>query len=93
MTKNEIEDIADILLGYESWKVAKLHAIENGSDDQLSVSAYIDDYAKQRAVDTIGIIESMYEDGEVTAAEALNVYAEIGVLITGRSQLIGEVEA
>jgi hypothetical protein len=90
MTKNELKDIAEILNGYEAWKIAKLRIFDSGYEPLTSVSAYLDDYAKQRALDTLEIIQSMYPDGGVTVAEALGIYGEIGVLVTGRSQFIEE---
>jgi hypothetical protein len=78
MTKLEIEDIANVLQGYESWKVARMHAIENGSDDQLSVSAYLDEYAKARALDILAQIQAVYANTELTWQE---VDAEIRNLI------------
>lgn len=78
MTKYEIEDIANVLHGYESWKNAKLQAIENGSDDQLSVSAYLDEYAKSRALDILAQIQNVYRDTSLTWQE---IDAEIRYLV------------
>lgn len=78
MTTHEIDDIANILHGYESWKIAKMHAIENGSDNMLSVSAYIDELAQVRALDIINQIQAVYANPEFTWQE---VDAEIRRLI------------
>lgn len=62
MTEFEIEDVATVLYGYEHWRQQKHHAIENGADQQLSVSAYLDEYAKNRAVEILAEIQAVYAE-------------------------------
>lgn len=78
MTRNDLEDIGEILRGYEHWRRNRIHAIENGPDDQLSVSAYLDDYAKTRALDILAQIQAVYSNPELTWQE---IDAEIRNLI------------
>lgn len=78
ITPTEAQQVADILQGYEHWRKTRAHQIENGSDNQLSVSAYLDEYAKNRALDILTQIEAIYANPELTWQE---VDAEIRRLI------------
>lgn len=62
MSIEDVEDVKLVLEGYEWWRKRKLHEIENGPDNQLSVSAYIDDYAKMRALDILQQVEQVFRN-------------------------------
>lgn len=81
MTKYEIEDMAEVLKGYEQWVKRKNHELENGSDNQLSVSAYLDEYAKMRALEILQQIQEVYANPELPWQE---VDAEIRRLVGAR---------
>lgn len=66
MTRDEIEDVAEILKGYENWRHAKMTQYDS---EPLSVSQYLDEIAKQRAVDAIEAIRQVYDDPELTWGE------------------------
>lgn len=52
MTKDEALNMADIIKGYDAWRRHKVAELE-GSDYHLSASHYLDELAKQRAIDTV----------------------------------------
>jgi hypothetical protein len=65
MTKDEKQDIAEILQGYENWRIQKTRV----DIDPFTVSDYLDEIAKQRALDAIQEIERVYADPELTWTE------------------------
>lgn len=65
MTIPDIEDITNILQGYDSWRERKAHPAANDT----SVSAYLDEFAKLRAVETIDELRLAYADRERTWQE------------------------
>jgi hypothetical protein len=65
MTKDETLDIAEILLGYDEWRHGKVRESESASYDPLSVSAYLDSLALQRAYDAVQAIKEVYADTSI----------------------------
>lgn len=78
LTQNDIQDIGSILLGYESWKRQKIADSETPGKDPLSVSVYLDEYAKMRALEILTQIQALYADGGIPWQE---IDAEIRNLI------------
>lgn len=66
MTANDLEDIAEVLLGFDAWRDNK---IKNALSANYTVSAYIDELARQRALDAITEIRAVYADEELTWQE------------------------
>jgi hypothetical protein len=66
MSRDEIQDMAEILKGYENWRRAK---VDHYDSEPFSVSDYLDEIAKQRAVDAIAEIQQVYDDPELTWQE------------------------
>ena len=66
MTANDLEDIAEVLLGFDAWRDNK---IQNALSANYTVSAYIDELARQRALDAITEIRAIYADEELTWQE------------------------
>lgn len=67
LNAQEIQDAGEILRGYENWRRQKLLWEED--QDSYSVTAYLDDLAKQRALEAIQEIEKLYSDPELTWQE------------------------
>ena len=63
MSKDEIEDVGEILTGYENWRLAKMQLHRS---NPLSVHEYLDELAKQRAYDAVQEIREVYADPELT---------------------------
>ena len=61
--EQEIRGMAEIIQGYANWREHKLRNIDSG--DELDVSVYLDDLAKQRAVDTVNQIQQAYFDPDL----------------------------
>lgn len=66
MSANDLEDIAEVLLGYDAWRENK---IQNALNSSYTVSAYIDELARQRALDAITEIRAVYADEDLTWQE------------------------
>ena len=66
MSANDLEDIAEVLLGFDAWRDNK---IRNALSANYTVSAYIDELARQRALDAITEIRAVYSDEELTWQE------------------------
>jgi hypothetical protein len=64
MSEHEIEDVAEILGGYETWMASRNPLLE-----KMDVSTYLDELAKQRAVDAIEEIRAVYSDPDLTWQE------------------------
>lgn len=52
MTKDDAITIAEVISGYDQWRRQKVAELES-SGYQLSASHYLDELAKQRAIDTV----------------------------------------
>lgn len=76
MTTQEGADIIHILAGYESWRARKAKEFDLG--EHLSVSAYVDDYAKDHALTVIEELQALYADKSIPQAE---IDAEVKRLI------------
>lgn len=67
MTLQENIDVAHVLTGYEGWRARKAKEFDLGQ--HLSISAYVDDLAKLRAVDVVREIQELYADASIPQAE------------------------
>lgn len=76
MNPDGLDFVEDVLRGYDEWKRKK--AIQ--SDDQLSVSHYIDELAKQRQSDDwIAIYEFASEEFNTDADVGYEVRRRMGI--------------
>lgn len=78
MTINDIEDIARTLDGYDHWRTKQALVTER----DMSVSAYVDELAKLRALEIVQQIQAVYADKNKTWVE---IDAEIQRLVGASS--------
>lgn len=79
MTKDEVQDFAELIRGYDSWRRHKVQELES-SDYHLSASHYLDDIAKQRALDAISELTDLFtadEGFDLTLLQLVNRAREI----------------
>lgn len=63
MTKDEALNMAEVIKGYDSWRRAKVRELES-SDYHLSASHYLDELAKQRALDIVDELRTLFSSEE-----------------------------
>lgn len=79
MTNNDIAEIAGIIEGFESWREYQIAKSMN-PEKYFTVSAYVDELAKQRALDVVSQIQAVYQDNELPWSEVdKEVRAILGV--------------
>lgn len=65
---NDIQDIAHIVAGYEVWRRTQVQILES-SDYHLSTSHYLDELARQRALDVLEEIRDLVNDFDLPLDE------------------------
>lgn len=73
MTHDEVEDVAGILSGYESWRKKQVALFENGNY-HLSVSHYLDHLARVRQAEALEALTILFsEEGfDLTSDQVFN---------------------